>query len=200
MNNAIRCAVFGSAMALAACQQRPSSGDRDAAVQPSPTALAVPVATPSRAPSPSTASIAPAVGENDGVPDVTPAPLTPEAARTEKGARANLLAWARGIELREFDQAWALMGDAARTQISKQAFNRLFAPLRDITVAAPAGTMEGAAGSSYYKVPTVVTGTRADGSRATLKGEIVLRRVNDVPGASTEQLAWHIVRLDLKPV
>ena len=34
--------------------------------------------------------------------------------------------------------------------------------MRDITVAAPAGTMEGAAGSSYYKVPTVVTGTNRD--------------------------------------
>jgi len=200
MNNLIRRAMLGSAMALAACQQQPVSGDPDAAAQASSTALPAPVATPSADSSPGTAaSVDPAEGENDGLPDVTPAPLTPEAARTEKGARANLLAWARGIELREFDQAWSLMGDAARAQISKQAFNRMFAPLRDITVAVPAGTMEGAAGSSYYTVPTLVTGTRADGTRTTLKGGVVLRRVNDVPGASAEQLAWRIERLGLKP-
>jgi hypothetical protein len=138
-------------------------------------------------------------GENDGQPDITPAALTGDAAKGEKGARAMLLAWARGIEQREFDQAWALMGDAAKAQLSKAQFNALFHPLQAITVAVPGGTMEGAAGSSYYTAPATVTGTRADGTKATLKGEVVLRRVNDVPGATPAQLAWHIEQVNLKP-
>jgi len=138
-------------------------------------------------------------GENDGSPVITPAPLTPEAAKTEQGARANLLAWARGIELREFDQAWNLMGDAARAQTSKARFRALFQPLREISVAVPGGQIEGAAGSSYYTVPTTITGTRADGTKAELKGEVVLRRVNEVPGATPAQLRWHIERVTLDP-
>jgi hypothetical protein len=59
--------------------------------------------------------------------------------------------------------------------------------------------MEGAAGSSYYTAPATITGIRADGSKATLKGEVVLRRVNDVPGATPEQLAWHIEQVNLTP-
>ena len=138
-------------------------------------------------------------GENDGSPDITPAPLTPDAARSETGARTMLLAWARGIELREFDQAWKLMGDAAKAQMSQAQFNALFRPLQDLTVAVPAGEMEGAAGSSFYTVPTTVTGTRADGGEVTMHGKVVLRRVNDVPGATPAQLTWHIVSVDLAP-
>ena len=155
--------------------------------------------TASRPSPPSPSSAATEAGENDGSPDITPVPLTPDAAKTEKGARANLLAWARGIELREFDQAWALMGDAAKSQTSKAQFNALFHPLRNITVAVPGGDMEGAAGSSYYTVPATVTGTGADGTKAVLKGDVVLRRVNDVDGATPEQLKWHIEQVNLKP-
>ncbi|GGD96955.1 hypothetical protein GCM10011515_15910 [Tsuneonella deserti] len=141
----------------------------------------------------------PDTGENDGSPDITPAALSGDAAKGVKGARNLLLAWARGIELREFDQAWSLMGDAAKAKISRQAFNAMFAPLRDISVAVPGGTLEGAAGSSYYTVPATVTGTLAGGSGATLRGEVILRRVNDVPGATPEQLRWHIESIDLRP-
>ena len=50
---------------------------------------------------------------------------------------------------------------------------------------------EGAAGSLYC----TVTGTLADGAdtaRAKRQGALVLRRVNDVPGATPEQLRWHL--------
>jgi hypothetical protein len=32
-----------------------------------------------------------------------------------------------------------------------------------------------------------------------LKGDVVLRRVNDVPGATEEQLRWHIESTTLTP-
>ena len=184
---------------LAACggSEVSTTSDRNEPAQASAAPEATTTALPS-APSPS--PDATEAGENDGAPNITPAPLTQEAAKTEKGARANLLAWARGIELREFDQAWSLMGDAAKAQTSKAQFNALFHPLSNITVAVPDGEMEGAAGSSYYTVPTTVTGTLADGTKAVLKGDVVLRRVNDVDGATPEQLTWHIEQVNLKPV
>jgi hypothetical protein len=49
------------------------------------------------------------------------------------------------------------------------------------------GESEGAAGSIYYTAPVTII----DGARR-LTGEVVLRRVNDVPGATPEQLRWHI--------
>ena len=56
--------------------------------------------------------------------------------------------------------------------------------------------MEGAAGSLYYEAPLVID--FADG-RASRRGTIVLRRVNDVPGASAEQLTWRIERSSTLP-
>lgn len=53
------------------------------------------------------------------------------------------------------------------------------------------GDIEGTAGSLNYEAPVVVT--FSDG-RPELRGTIVLRRVNDVPGASDEQLNWRIER------
>ena len=66
-----------------------------------------------------------------------------------------------------------------------------------LTLAVPGGTMEGAAGSSYYTAPATLTAEDANGGSVRHQGEIVLRRVNDVPGATPEQLRWHIERVDL---
>jgi hypothetical protein len=199
MHNPIRIALLGSGVALAACQQQPAKNAGGASDIESGRATdpKSPPALPTSPPPPPSASAT--EGENDGSPDITPTKLTGDAAKGEKGARNVLLAWARGMELREFDQAWNLMGDTAKAQLPKAEFNARFRPLRDVTVAVPGGTMEGAAGSSYYTAPATITGTRADGSKATLKGEVVLRRVNDVPGATPEQLAWHIEQVNLTP-
>lgn len=210
MNRTSVTALLAGALSLGACQQgRTSQTDEQidagtASGIPSP-ARQTPLPTSSPTPPPTAAGANPSktdplAGENDGYPDLSPVPLTGDAAKTEKGARAILLPWARGIELREFDQSWAMMGEAAKAQWSKARFNVQFHPLRDLTVAIPSGSMEGAAGSSYYTVPTTVTGTRADGAKAVLTGEVVMRRVNDVPGATREQLIWHIESVDLKPL
>ena len=192
------------ALSIVSCQQgtnQQGEGKLDAGTAAE---VPAPAGYPARqsstpAPAPATVVASPDTGENDGSPDITPAALSGDAAKGEKGARNLLLAWARGIELREFDQAWDLMGGTAKAQLSKAQFNARFHPLKNITVAVPAGTMEGAAGSSYYTAPTTVTGNRADGTKVTLKGEVVLRRVNDVPGATPEQLAWHIEQVNLSP-
>lgn len=136
-----------------------------------------------------------AEGENDGYPDISPAPLTPEAERSDTGARNLLLAFARGIELAEFDQAWALLSEGDRQRWSKAEFAAQFADLDEITVAVPEGTSEGAAGSIYYTTPITVSGNDTEGRPIRYEGEAVLRRVNDVDGASPEQLRWHFDQL-----
>jgi len=54
------------------------------------------------------------------------------------------------------------------------------------------GTSEGAAGSIYYSAPYVIN--RA--GQPQENGTIVLRRVNDVPGASQASLHWHVSSMD----
>ena len=136
-------------------------------------------------------------GVNEGYPDLTPPVLTPEAERTETGARSVLLSFARAIELREYDQAWAMLTPQSQQKWSKAGFNGLFEGLRDIGVAVPEGSMEGAAGSSYYTSDAEITASDADGRPVRLEGPIVLRRVNDVPGSRAEKRRWHVDRVEL---
>jgi membrane-bound inhibitor of C-type lysozyme len=65
-------------------------------------------------------------------------------------------------------------------------------------VGAP-GVIEGAAGSLYVEVPVTVQGRLKSGAELRQAGQVVVRRVNDVPGSSAEQRRWHIDRIDLKP-
>ena len=128
---------------------------------------------------------------DDGYPDIAPPSLTPEAQAGETGARSLVLTWARALELEEFGQAHALMGKAGRETWSRAEFAAMFDGLNEISVTVPDGTMEGAAGSSYYTVPTTITAQDHSGRPIGFKGEVVLRRVNDVPGATPDQLRWH---------
>ena len=134
---------------------------------------------------------------NDGYPDLTPALLTPEAERSAKGATNVLLSFARAIELQEFDQAWAMLSVADRVKWPKDEWEKMYSGLTGITVAVPAGTIEGAAGSSYYTTPVTITANDPGGRPVRYEGEAVLRRVNDVPGASPQQLRWHFERVTL---
>lgn len=190
---------------LAACSQSDPAGT-DAA-QPPTASSAPPAPRAGEAPTPSgpplEAAPLPPInqgrtdGVNDGYPDLTPVETTDEVRRTEKGARAVLLPFARAIELKEFDQAWAMMDENAHQRWSKAEWNELFAGLQRITVGIPGGRMEGAAGSSYYSSPATITATDRDGRLVAIEGPIVLKRVNDVPGATAEQLSWRVHSADL---
>lgn len=116
--------------------------------------------------------------------------LTPEAEKGEKGARNVLLEWARAVERRDYARAAALWGE--RQGLSAAEHRARFGPLGRTTVSFGEGFVEGGAGSLYYEVPLTVSG-----GGKTFQGEIVVRRVNDVDGASPAQLRWHIERLEL---
>jgi len=130
-------------------------------------------------------------------PGLSPPALTQEAERGEKGARNLLLSFARAIELREFGLAWALLSPADKARWSKTAFANMFDDLGKITVAVPGGTMGAAAGSSYYDAPITITANDKDGRPVRVEGKAVVRRVNDVPGATEAQLRWHFETLML---
>ncbi|MBB3939377.1 hypothetical protein GGR39_001017 [Novosphingobium fluoreni] len=121
--------------------------------------------------------------------------LTPEAMKGVKGARAVLLTWARALENRQFGTAWDQFGNPPA---SRAAFTKWWQRYRTITVSVPTGEMEGAAGSSYYTAPAIVTGDTIEGKPFRLQGDVILRRVNDVDGATPAQLRWHIESADLK--
>jgi len=183
------CSTLALALALAACGQ---------AATPPPLENETVVAD-GEAPAPAAQAASnnsPAVSE-DGAPDLTPPVLTDEAERTEKGARNVLLSFARAIELKQFDQAWALLSPADKAKWSRARFAAMFADLGKITVAIPTGEMEGAAGSSFYSAPVTITADDKDGRPVRIEGKAVLRRTNDVPGSTEAQRRWHFETLTL---
>ncbi|WP_423141188.1 hypothetical protein ACOYW6_10110 [Parablastomonas sp. CN1-191] len=159
--------------ALAACNQQANA--------PLPGETATPAVSAAPAPMPS----APAA-----VAATTAAPL-PVAAPTPSASRdpqAVLIEWARAVSLRDWTLARAYWGDhGERSGLSEQAFAARWGKLADPQVDIGKGSQEGAAGSLYYTAPITIR----DGKR-TIKGEVVIRRVNDVDGATPEQLRWHI--------
>lgn len=56
---------------------------------------------------------------------------------------------------------------------------------------------EGAAGSIYVTMPVVFYGDGKDGVPFRRSAQVVLRRVNDVPGSTEDERRWHIDRIEL---
>ena len=127
--------------------------------------------------------------------DLSAPQLVPEAEKGEKGARNVLLEWARALERRDFARADAQWG--AGSADAKSAAQ--FGDFASLTVGFGDGDVEGGAGSLYYEVPLTVTGKRKDGAAVTRHGTVVVRRVNDVDGATPAQLRWHLSGVALTP-
>ncbi|HEX8840869.1 MAG TPA: hypothetical protein VF757_01085 [Sphingomicrobium sp.] len=58
------------------------------------------------------------------------------------------------------------------------------------------GDLGGAAGSIYVTVPAIFYGDDANGGEFRRSADVILRRVNDVPGSTEEQRRWHIDRIE----
>ncbi|MGJ0238809.1 hypothetical protein ACQEPB_09865 [Novosphingobium fluoreni] len=163
-----------------------------------PAATDAAVATPPVMPPPVPMPPTPPASDISAPPPAPPPPVssvTPEAMKGVKGARAVLLTWARALENRQFGTAWDQFGSPPA---SRAAFTKWWQRYRTISVSVPTGEMEGAAGSSYYTAPAIVTGETIEGKPFKLQGGVILRRVNDVDGATPAQLRWHIESADLK--
>jgi hypothetical protein len=99
------------------------------------------------------------------------------------------------IEQRQWKAAAELWGDprlaeALARQLRREAEVHL--EIGDL------GKPEGAAGSIYVTMPIAFYGMNPTGKSFRRAAEIVLRRVNDVPGSTEAQRRWHIERIDWK--
>jgi hypothetical protein len=92
------------------------------------------------------------------------------------------------FEQNRLDEAAKLWGDAE----TAEAFAKALRPSTHLEIG-DLGETEGAAGSIYTTIPVVFYG---DSFRRP--ADIILRRVNDVPGSTAEQRRWHIERIEWK--
>jgi hypothetical protein len=176
-------------MLLAACAGE--EGNRHAA------------ANDSNATTPDDAAPAPGAGHASSQP-AAHEPAPPAATQDQKtpaAATAVLREYFRLIEQKKYVEAHRLWSSsAADDDLSDGAFAASFDKYRSYHAAiGKPGGMEGAAGSSYIDFPVTVTGELKSGGPFRLEGPVTLRRVNDVPGATAEQLQWRIMRSALKP-
>lgn len=195
--------VATGSLALAGCggsAPEPSASQASASGStPSPVAngSAAPEQVPApRPPAPPPAPVPPiAPPPPSPVPPPPPPLLTPEAAKGEKGARAVLLTWARALENHDFGLAWEQF---RHPPAGRNGYVKWWSRYRTITVSLGTGSVEGGAGSLYYEVPVTMTGETIRGEPYRLRGTAVVRRVNDIDGASADQLRWHIDTANLE--
>lgn len=119
---------------------------------------------------------------------VAPPPLTVPSPSASRDPAKVLLAWAAAMSLKQWDAAflyWENKG--AGTGMNIDQFKAHWGRLNNPEFEIHPGVGEGAAGSLYYTAPVVLI----DG-KARIEGEVVLRRINDVAGATPEDLRWHI--------
>jgi hypothetical protein len=114
-----------------------------------------------------------------------------------RGAQAVIQTWARALESGDYGFAWAQFGNPPS---SRAAFIKWWERYRTVRVNLGTGESDGAMGSSYYTVPATLTGVTQAGKPVKLQGDVVVRRVNDVDGATPAQLRWHLESADLKDV
>jgi len=144
----------------------------------------------------------PAPGTPGGLPDDrTPVSEAPFSSTSAQGA-ANVLQTYYGLlAAGRYDEAWRLWTQGGEgSGMTADEFSKSFAQYEsyNANIGAP-GRIEGAAGSLYVSVPVQIYGRRKTGEEVHLLGEATLRRVNDVPGSTPEQRAWHIFRIDVHP-
>ena len=117
--------------------------------------------------------------------------------RSPEAAVAVLKDYFRLMGERKFVEAHKLWtGDALSDGAFADGFSRFRTYRGDI---GEPGRVEGAAGSLFVEIPVTVTGTLTGGEDFRQTGSFTLRRVNDVPGATPEQLQWRIYRTELRP-
>ena len=106
------------------------------------------------------------------------------------------------LEARDYRHAYAMWGeDGLASKQTYEEFAGGFAQTAHtrVTVTSPV-SIEGAAGSSFAEVRVHVDATTTAGELQRFRGAYVVRRVNDVPGATPAQLRWHLDAARLEPV
>ena len=185
-------------LAVAGCRQATVQNDANSevplpnAVTPSPSP---PPAVPPAPANETAPVVAPEPGTKGGLPDdrtSLPEPRGPIDPKSAEAAGQVVQHYGALIEQKRFGDAEKLWGDAAtakQTTAQLKTYSEAHLQIGKPT------DMEGAAGSTYITVPIVLYGT-LNGKAANRKGDVILRRVNDVPGSTDAQRRWHIERID----
>jgi membrane-bound inhibitor of C-type lysozyme len=133
----------------------------------------------------------PTPGTPGGLPDDrTPISETPFKPTSAQGAANVLQTYFALVESGK-------SAEGAKLRVDGELFDATPYDTYHAEIGAP-GPIEGAAGSLYVEVPVVVYGRLASGKEFRQSGRAILRRVNNVPGATEEQLRWRIAWFDLK--
>jgi len=90
----------------------------------------------------------------------------------------------------EANSLWADLAAAAKFHASLANVADLHLEIGD------PGQPEGAAGSIYITIPVIFYGDFKNGEEFRRSANVILRRVNDVPGSTEAQRRWHIERID----
>lgn len=108
--------------------------------------------------------------------------------------------WADALEARDWETARQVWGESGMASgLDADEFETAFSKYRTIDISFGEARQEGAAGTLYYEVPVTMTGELENGDAYRMEGPLLISRVNDVPGASTEERKWHIEMTDLRP-
>ena len=115
-------------------------------------------------------------------------------------AEAALQGWADAMEARNWEAARQVWGDKGEASgLSAEDYAEAHEKYKTVAITLEEGRAEGAAGTLYYEAQVTMEGELQNGDAYMMKGPVVLSRVNDVPGASDEDLSWHIATSDLRP-
>lgn len=136
------------------------------------------------------------LGKDGALPaDCRPAPDSKAAAI------AVVTLYYSALDAGDYDTAWLQWGESGPPKQTPDGFRAGFAHTRSTRVTiGTVGDAEGAAGSIYLTVPVTVEATPDTGASQRFAGDYVLRRVNNVDGASADQLRWHIASAKLRPL
>jgi hypothetical protein len=130
----------------------------------------------------------PAPGETAAT--VAPATLTPRVADfpvlAGKDCAAVVEFYLEALGGREWGRAALVWNDPA---VDAARLEAVFGGYRELQLEWPEPAVEGAAGSLYCTVTGKLTDAR-DPARPAVEGTLELKRVNDVPGATPDQLRW----------
>lgn len=133
-------------------------------------------------------------------PSGTPLPAVPAGAMQSRDPAVVLAAWGHAVEARDWAAVRAFWGEhGTMSGLAPQAFARRWSVLKQPRVTIDIGVQEGAAGSSYYTAPVTLIDMAGQRGERRISGQVVLRRVNDVDGATPEQLRWHIEKSSITP-
>lgn len=148
----------------------------------------------SREPEPQPVATSSPTPSETATPEAAPSPIatpTPDLGALEerKDPERVLRFYADALAARDWAAAARAWGkDSGVTPATlKAAYDRARPP----ALTFGKGRQEGAAGSLFYEAPVTLRFGPAD---IPQRGTLTLRRVNDIDGATPEQLRWHIER------